>query len=335
VTERQYRHEEDPAETRRVEAALRSPGGWPKSPAGFEERCLAAIRAARALAPRRSHAGKIWKIAASLAVAAAMSGLAAWIAVEAVRGADGGADVVETVVDAETEAISKEGKDMILARKAAGIVGAAIVSLSVGAQAIESEPTFVFLRPETSSFWHTATNSAMTIPIDFPAGASSATLAVRGLKYNESYELAKSDLANNGYNTGYYSLQLPPACDQETENVYDLTLTFNDDAATMRTAKLGLVTSYAAGNEAVTSVIAPSEGNVWKAKKRAVLPIPYGTTSFKVDNVETPTGLDGAQGWFVLPLKSGVTTALSLIADGKTYDASILGGSTGMFVIFR
>ena len=49
---------------------------------------------------------------------------------------------------------------MILARKAAGIVGAAIVSLSVGATVVESEPTFVFLRPETSSLFRLPLNNA-------------------------------------------------------------------------------------------------------------------------------------------------------------------------------
>ena len=69
MTEKEYRLVEDPAETRRVEAALRAPDGWPKPPAGFEERCLAAIRSSRAWSPRRSSDGKMWKIAASIAAA--------------------------------------------------------------------------------------------------------------------------------------------------------------------------------------------------------------------------------------------------------------------------
>lgn len=215
---------------------------------------------------------------------------------------------------------------MILARKAAGIVGAAIVSLSVGATEVESEPTFVFLRPETSSFWHTATNNVMTVPVDFPSGATSATLAITGYKYAQSYP---------GITGKSFTFTLPSAESPETENVYDLTLRFNDDAATVRTAKLGLVTSFAAGSEAVTSVIAPSEGNVWKAKGRAVLPIPYGTTSFTVDGVPTDTGLAGAQGWYALPLKSGGTTALSLTANGIDYSASFFGQPGGLFIIIR
>lgn len=325
MTESDYLRREDPAETQRLVAALRAPEGWPKPPEGFAARCRTAIRAAETVVERHPRAAfaRPWKIAASVALVAALTGFAAWMTGALLS--DGEA-TEEAPVDRETEAISKEGKEMILARKAAGIVGAAIVSLSVGATEVESEPTFVFLRPETSSFWHTATNNVMTVPVDFPSGATSATLAITGYKYAQSYP---------GITDKSFTFTLPPAESPETENVYDLTLRFNDDAATVRTAKLGLVTSFAAGSEAVTSVIAPSEGNVWKAKGRAVLPIPCGTTSFTVDGVSTDTGLAGAQGWYALPLKSGGTTALSLTANGIDYSASFFGQPGGLFIIIR
>ena len=328
MTVSDYLRREDPAETQRLVAALRAPEGWPKPPEGFAARCRTAIRAAETVVERhpRTAFARPWKIAASVALVAALSGFAAWMT-GALWPDDAAAEMAEEpLVDRETEAISKEGKEMILARKAAGIVGAAIVSLSVGATEVESEPTFVFLRPETSSFWHTATNNVMTVPIDFPSGATSATLSITGCKYAQSY----TDIAGKSF-----TFTLPPAESPETENVYDLTLVFNDGAATTRTAKLGLVTSFASGSEAVTSVIAPSEGNVWKAKGRAVLPIPCGTTSFSVDGVAMDTGLAGAQGWYALPLKSGRTTALSLTANGTDYSASIFGQPGGLFIIIR
>jgi len=71
----------------------------------------------------------------------------------------------------------------MIARKMAALVGAAMVSVAVPAQELTSEPTFVFLRPETSSFWNTATNNTMTVPIDFPSGATSASLAVSGVGF--------------------------------------------------------------------------------------------------------------------------------------------------------
>lgn len=327
MTEKEYRLEEDPAETRRVEAALRAPDGWPKPPAGFEERCLAAIRSSRAWSPRRSSDGKMWKIAASIAAAVAMSGLAAWIAVEALSG--GAAESVDEApfVDAETEAISKEGN--MIARKTAGIVGAALTTLAVGATELESEPTFVFLRPETSSFWHTATNNVMTVPVDFPPGATSARLYVSGVQYTRTYDGITADV-------NAFTFELPAADSSEKENVYDLALRFDDDANTVRTAKLGLIKGLSPDAEGTTRCLAPASGNLWgKASKKAVLPIPYGTTSLSVNGVETPTGLDGAQGWYALRIKPGELYSLSLIANEVTYAASILGGGAGMMIIMR
>ena len=118
--------------------------------------------------------------------------------------------------------------------------------------------------------------------------------------------------------------------------MYDLVLTFDD--GTVRSAKLGLVQSFAPDSEGITRCLAPAEGSVWNAvKKRAVLPIPYGTTSFTmsinggaVTNVNT--GLNGAQGWYALRLANGDSASLSLVADGVNYMATLLGRG-GCFVI--
>ena len=120
------------------------------------------------------------------------------------------------------------------------------------------------------------------------------------------------------------------------ENVYDLKLTF-DNEAIVRTAKLGLIQGLSPDSEGATRCLAPAEGSVWnKVKYRAVLPIPYGTTSFTVNGVEHDTGLDGAQGWYALsPIESGESITLSCFADGVSYAASILGGRSGMFLIIK
>jgi hypothetical protein len=118
--------------------------------------------------------------------------------------------------------------------------------------------------------------------------------------------------------------------------VYDLALQFDDDANTVRTAKLGLIKGLSPDAEGTTRCLAPASGNLWgKASKKAVLPIPYGTTSLSVNGVETPTGLDGAQGWYALRIKPGELYSLSLIANEVTYAASILGGGAGMMIIMR
>ena len=115
-----------------------------------------------------------------------------------------------------------------------------------------------------------------------------------------------------------------------------MTLAF-DNGAPSRTAKLGLIQGLDSGAKGSTRCIAPAEGKVWsKATDRAVLPIPYGTTSFTVNGVEHDTGLDGAQGWYALsPIKPGAVISLSCLADGVSYAASILGGGNGFMLIYK
>lgn len=228
--------------------------------------------------------------------------------------------------DPETEIISNQGENTMIARKMATLVGAAMVLVAVPAAELTSEATFVFLRPETSSFWNTATNNTMTVPIDYPTGATSAALSVRGLGYHCVYK----DIRANEY-----TFELPAATSPETENVYDLTLTF--DNGVERTAKLGLVQGLSPDSEGTTRCLAPSGSRVWnKVKGQAVLPIPYGMTSFKINGQETNTGLEGAQGWYALgKIDPNESVSLSMTADGKEYMASLLGGGAGLMLIFR
>ena len=229
--------------------------------------------------------------------------------------------------DPETEIISNQGENTMIARKMATLVGAAMVSVAVPAETIESEPTFVFLRPETSSFWNTATNNTMTVPIDYPAGATKkASLEVSGLGYSKSYENLIGDS---------FTFTLPPATSPETENVYDLTLTFDD--GTVRTAKLGLVQGLSPDSEGTTRCLAPSGSRVWnKVKGQAVLPSPYGMKTLKINGVDTDAGLDGAQGWYALgKIEPNETVKLSGVAGGVEYAASLLGGGAGLMLLFR
>lgn len=220
----------------------------------------------------------------------------------------------------------------MIARKMAGIVGAAVVSVAVSAAELTSEPTLVFMRPETSSFWNTATNNTMTVPVDFPSGATTATLTVNGLGYTAAY-------TNIAKGSDSFTFELPAADSPQTENVYDLTLTFND--GTVRRAKLGLIEGLSPKAEGTTRCLAPANGRVWNKVKggKAVLPIPHGTTSFSVTvNGETraeSTGLDGAQGWYALGLRGGDSASLSMIADGLSYSASLLGSRDGIVVVFQ
>ena len=205
------------------------------------------------------------------------------------------------------------------------LAATAAMILPSGGAMVFSDRTFVFLRPETSSFWRTATNDVVTVPIDLPWGESSATLSVSGVNYHRVYE----NLAG-----GPFDLHLPPADSPETENVYDLVLTF--DKGGSRTAKIGLIKGRLSG-ACSTRCLAPETGSAWrKVGKQAVLPIPYGTTEFSVsiggETVASDSGLDGAQGWYAIgPVKEGAQVALSLDGD----EVSLVGARYGSLVIVK
>ena len=210
---------------------------------------------------------------------------------------------------------------------------AALVSVAdaVASSTRQSEPALVFLQTETSSFWNTATNNLVSVPIDFPPGATLATLTVSGVDYSATYP-------DIGTGTKSLSLSLPEADGPQTENVYDLTLTFND--STVRTAKIGLISGQSPDAEGTTRCLAPSGSRVWeRVKNRAVLPIPYGTTEFSVTvNGEerfAETDMDGAQGWFALGVNVGDSVSLSRTTGGVSQSVSLTGMGDGMVIIAR
>lgn len=288
----------------------------------------------RARCPRRVAEGlpRWLKVAAMVAAMASFVALAAVVGRVVLNAPEQSGPSASVPSDPETEIISNQGENTMIARKMATLVGAAMVSVAVPAETIESEPTFVFLRPETSSFWNTATNNTMTVPIDYPAGATKATLQVGGLGYSCFY---------SNITGPEYTFDLPAATSPETENVYDLTLSFynesGDPVAEPRTAKLGLVQGLSPDAEGTTRCLAPAGSKVWnKVKGQAVLPIPYGMTSFRVNGEDVDPELKGAQGWYALgKIDPNESISLSMTADGKDYTASLLGGGAGLMMILK
>ena len=216
---------------------------------------------------------------------------------------------------------------MTMVPKMTFLVGTALLTVAGLAVERTSDETFVYLQPETSSFWRTATNSTVTLTIDFPAGATTATLDVRGLKHERSYPniTGKS-----------FDLHLPTPESPETENVYDLTLTFDD--GTVRKASLGVVQGISNGTEGAARCLAPFEGATWnRMRGSAVLPIPYGTTAFSVavnGVARTVEGLDGAQGWYALGgVRRDDSVSLALDVDGASHVATLRGRGDGGIVI--
>ena len=216
-------------------------------------------------------------------------------------------------------------KSTLCNRRLIAGLAAAIISASLLADTGKSNDAVVFLRPGDMSFWHTATNSTMSVPVDMPPMASRATLAVRGVRYATSYEITAS---------GSFVFSLPPPTSPQAENVYDLTLAFDD--GTVQTAKLGLVQGYAKGSDASTRVLSPKGDAKWiEVTKRAVLTIPCGMMSVSVNGSEIDTGLGGDRGWLALALSSGEEASLTAEAGGEAYSAGLLGLSVGLMLLFR
>ena len=308
-----------------IKTALRDEKSRCALPDDFSRRLLCGVHASTAASVRGR---RFIKIACALAAAASFAAFAAWIGVSVINDEIQDAETPELAGAPENEeVVASQPKDStVIARKMASPLGAAMVSVEVPVTELTSEETFVFLRPETSSFWNTATNSSMTVPIDFPSGAHSAALTVKGDGYVCQYD----NITESSFTFG-----LPEPASPETENVYDLILSF--DNGQKKSARLGLIQGLSPDAEGMTRCLAPQTARVWsRVNGRAVLPIPYGTESFTINGVETDTGLDGAQGWFAINgLNLGINASLGLLADGVQYAASLFGGPGGIMLILK
>lgn len=200
------------------------------------------------------------------------------------------------------------------------MLGACVV-LSAAVYAAESAASFVFVNPDTSSFWRTARSRSVTVPVDFPEGATTATLSVTGVGYSANYVISAP---------GPYTFQLPEATTPGMENTYSLALSF--DRGEGKTARLSLISGLENGCAGSTRCVSQENHNWGKSKSQQMtLPVPFGTTSLVVNGGTVDTGLDGAQGFFTL---SGLPASLSLTVSGTTYNADIVN-MPGFLLLFR
>ena len=210
-----------------------------------------------------------------------------------------------------------------------GIVLVCVAALAAGSAAgALSESFTAFLRPDESSFWRTAHGSSVTVPVDFPSGAQTAALTVKGVGsgYSKVYD---------GISGESFEFELPEAVDSQSEDVYELTLTFDDEDKTVRTAKIALVKGLMPDASGKTRCLVPEHSRKWNRVigGRAVVPVPYGATSLTVDGAENP-GLDGKQGWCVLKnLKSAEAAEAVLSVGGETYAASLMSAGGLLFLV--
>ena len=187
--------------------------------------------------------------------------------------------------------------------------------------AADSAASFVFVNPDTSSFWRTARSGIVTVPVDFPDGASSATLSVVGVGYSTNYLIAVA---------GPYAFQLPVADAPETENTYKLTLSFDRGAS--KTATLSLIAGLESGGAGVTRCFSQG-GSGWSRAKdrRMTLPVPHDTTSLTLNGEAVDTGLDGAQGFLTI---SALPASLALVTPEAAYLADITH-IPGLLILFQ
>jgi hypothetical protein len=208
------------------------------------------------------------------------------------------------------------------------VFAAAVSFISFAGDGEMSNSAFVFLEPEKSSFWQTATNNVIELPVCYPEGASSATLTVSGIGYSKTYENITGDSVE---------VTLPAVERPSDENVYVFELKFSNEEVI--TARLGLVQGIGKDGEGSTRCIASSVERKWGAvMQKAVIPIPYGIKAFDIDGGEgDETGLGGAQGWLAIgPLAVNETHDLSMVtADDEEYFATVFGSSTGVFMYLR
>jgi hypothetical protein len=186
-----------------------------------------------------------------------------------------------------------------------------------------SDCAVVMLDADTSSFWRTATNNVVTIPVDYPLPyANSAKLTVEGNGYSRTIENIPE---------GDYELELPAATSPGTENVYDLTLVFSD--GTRRKCSIAVIEGAGLGDSGSGRLLLPQNSGMWKkVDQRAVMPIPFGALSLAIDGeiIENPLG--GAQGWLAFgPLAAGIgATAAITFESGEEQSADLLGRSNAI-----
>ena len=180
----------------------------------------------------------------------------------------------------------------------------------------------VFVRPAETAFWRTATNATFEVSWTFPSGAAKADLSVVGMCTSRLYpNLAASSQV----------VMLPAASAASGEDVYELTLSFDD--GTVKRATIGVVRGAAEGSTAIVDYANDAKRSWCCVGPRAVLPVPFGASSISVDG--TATALDGASGWFgyVYP-SSSATSSVSLTA-GDEVCQRVLRPWMGVMLVVR
>lgn len=211
------------------------------------------------------------------------------------------------------------------------ITAATVAFCAFGAfAATEASSGSAFLHLDTAPgpFWRTATNSTVEISVDYPAEATSASLSVKGAW---GYSFEAENVAE-----GLYVLELPAATDPRSEDVYDLTLSF--DKGETRTARFAVICGVSDGGRGSTRCITPQTSFRWRRiRQRSVVPVPYLAQLLDADGETVETGLNGAAGWYACgPVAAGERRTLSLNTDSDgVFTAELEGAGDGAKLFLR
>ena len=196
--------------------------------------------------------------------------------------------------------------------------------------AVESAEVPVYTDPDSTVLWRTFCSPTETIRWDFPEGASKATLTVEGVGYERVYA---------GLEATEQQLDLPKPTSAATENVYTLTLAFDDESNTVWTARIGLVQGVDGGSAsaACSFRFVPEDSTRWvQAQRTNVLEIPAGDGALTYDGQTLDVGLGGAAGWFLLgPLEAGSRTDLKALTLGERYAEVACYGDPGLILLYK
>lgn len=188
--------------------------------------------------------------------------------------------------------------------------------------AATTQEVFLHVDPSIDDYWHLAPSDPAVLSWEKPAGAakadfertsSGAPVAVKGIFED------RIALPSGG----------PLECAAD-ERVFDIALTFDDPARTVKKAKVAFLADVAE--------VRNPDGRDWdRVKGSALLPVPSSATSLTVGGLSIEVGTHGgANCWWFFPANvHDAPVDMSLEADGETYSASVVCRISGMWLMVR
>ncbi len=185
----------------------------------------------------------------------------------------------------------------------------------------DSAPFEVFSRAGDTYTWRTAPPGDFTVSWTFPEGASSATLLVEGVGYSQTF----ADVPTN-----CIALSLPAAA-EGSENVYTLTLTF--DNGKVATASLGRIRGAVAGNAATIRYVAPGSRSWGHASRLNVFTVPPGENLLAVDGGDAETVVGAGYHAWTCPDYQSHELVLS-VGEEEPYTATLRLQRGSMIIVW-